>query len=157
MEDNKEIIEVLNDLIRINADRVEGYNNAVNNLGDNDEPMVKSMFYQVAEESQEIKERLTDKVIALGGEPATDTTQRGKVYRVWMDIKATFTGHDVASVLAACEFGEDAAQRAYHTAIDESKDFPDEIKLMIKNQQQLLKMSHDLVRNQRDEKQRVEH
>ena len=151
MEDNnKNIIEVLNDLIKINADRIEGYEKAVSNL-DNSEVMLKSLFYQVSDESQEIKERLTDKVIALGGEPATDTTQRGKVYRVWMDIKATFTGHDTISVLEACEFGEDAAQRAYKTAVEESKDFPDEIKHMIKNQQHLLKMSHDLIRNQRDQ------
>lgn len=150
MKENKKIIDVLNDLIRINGDRMEGYEKAVANI-DNGEVMLKSLFYQIADESQGIKEKLTDKVIALGGEPATDTTERGKIYRVWMDVKATFSGHDATSVLEACEYGEDAAQKAYQAAIGESRDFPDEVKHMISNQQTLLKMSHDLVRNQRDQ------
>ena len=150
MEDNKEIIEVLNDLIKINADRMEGYEKAASNL-DNSEVMLKSIFYQIADESKDIKERLCDKVIVLGGHPATETTERGKVYRVWMDIKATFTGGDTKSTLEACEFGEDAAQRAYKSAIEESADFPDEVKHMIRNQQHLLKMTHDLIRDQRNE------
>jgi uncharacterized protein (TIGR02284 family) len=150
MEDNKQIIGVLNDLIEINADRVEGYNKAVSGL-DVSDAMLKSLFYQVADESQEIKERLTNKVIALGGEPSTDTTIRGKVYRAWMDLRATFTGDDVVSTLEACEFGEDAAQRAYRSALEESKDFPDDIREMIANQQHTLKLSHDLIKNQRDQ------
>jgi uncharacterized protein (TIGR02284 family) len=150
MKENKKIIDVLNDLVKINADRVEGYEKAVSNL-DNSEVMLKSLFYQIADESQGIKEKLTDKVISLGGDPANDTTERGKIYRVWMDIKATFSGHDATSVLEACEYGEDAAQKAYKAAIEESRDFPDEIKHMISNQRTLLKMSHDLIRNQRDQ------
>lgn len=152
MEDNKKIVDVLNDLIKINTDRIRGYEKAIENL-DNSEVMLKSLFYQIADESQEVKERLTDKVVALGGEPADDSTVPGKVYRVWMDIKATFTGHDTTSTLEACEFGEDAAQRAYREAILESKEFPSEIQEMIKNQQHLLKMSHDLIKNQRDQHQ----
>lgn len=150
MEENKKIIEVLNDLIEINADRIKGYEKAAGNL-DSSEVMLRSLFYQIADESQEIKERLADKVVALGGEPATDTTERGKVYRVWMDIKATFSGNDSVSTLEACEFGEDAAQRAYKAAEADSQEFPEEIRHMIKNQQHLLKMSHDLIRNQRDQ------
>lgn len=150
MKDNKKIIEILNDLIEINADRIEGYNKAVSNL-EVSEAMLKSLFYQVADESQEIKEELTNKVIALGGEPSTDTTTRGKVYRAWMDVRATFTGDDVVSTLEACEFGEDAAQRAYRSALEESKEFPDEIREMISNQQHTLKLSHDLIKSQRDQ------
>jgi uncharacterized protein (TIGR02284 family) len=68
-----------------------------------------------------------------------------------MDIKVTFSGNDTQSTLKSCEFGEDAAQRAYKKAIEESAEFPEEVKHMIRNQQHLLKMSHDLIRNQRDE------
>ena len=150
MENDKKIIEVLNDLIEINADRIKGYDKAASNL-ESSEVMLKSLFYQIADESRDIKERLSDKVVSFGGEPSNDTTERGKVYRTWMDVKATFSGDDTQSMLEACEFGEDAAQRAYRDALEESADFPDEIKHMIKNQQHLLKMSHDLIRNQRDE------
>ncbi len=154
MEDNKEIVAVLNDLIKINTDRITGYAKAVENI-DSSEFMLKSLFYQVTDESQEIKERLSEKVIALGGEPANGSTAPGKIYHVWMDIQATFSGDATTSTLAVCEFGEDAVQRAYKEAVAESKDFPDDIQHMIKNQQHLLKMSHDLIRNQRDQNQEV--
>jgi uncharacterized protein (TIGR02284 family) len=152
MEDNKKIIEVLNDLIKINEDRITGYEKAASNL-ENSEVMLKSLFYQISDESQEINNRLTDKVIELGGEPANDYTIPGKIYQLWMDIKATFAGRDSSanSSLEACEFGEDAAQRAYKEAVAESKDFPEPIRHMIKNQQHLLKMAHDLIRNQRNQ------
>src|SRR5687767_8160804 len=127
MEDNKKIVEVLNDLIKINTDRITGYEKAASNV-DNSEVMLKSLFYQISDESQEIKERLIDKVIALGGVPADESTLPGKVYHVWMDLKTTFSGDDTTSTLEACEFGEDAAQRAYQEAEEESKSFPEVIR-----------------------------
>jgi uncharacterized protein (TIGR02284 family) len=153
---NKPIIEVLNDLIQVNNDRIEGYQKAINNIGANN-VMLKTLFYQIAEESHSCKRELTEKVVSLGGEPAdAKTTVAGRVYRVWMDIKATFTGHDTNSTLNACEFGEDAAQKAYKEAIKLSENYPDEIRDLIRSQKNLLRMSHDLIRNMRDQYHEVE-
>lgn len=156
MRDNTKIIDVLNDLIKINGDRITGYENAAGNL-ESSEVMMKSLFYQISDESQEINNRLADKVIALGGEPANDSSVSGKIYHKWMDINAKFSSEDSSTqaMLEACEFGEDAAQKAYKEAVEQSKDFPEEIKDMIKNQQHLLKMSYDLIRNQRNQNHEV--
>jgi uncharacterized protein (TIGR02284 family) len=156
MEDNKKIVDVLNDLIKINGDRITGYEKAASNL-DNSEVMLKSLLYQISDESQEINNRLTDKVILLGGEPATDSSIPGRIYHLWMDLQSTFSREEnsTASTLELCEFGEDAAQRAYKEAMKESKDFPEEIRHMIENQQHLLKMAHDLIRNQRNQNHEV--
>lgn len=148
--ENKKIIEVLNDLIKINNDRIAGYEKAADNL-EGSEVMLKTLFYQIAEESQQLKSDLILKVNTLGGDPATDSTVPGKIYRVWMDVKATFSGDDNKSTLEACEFGEDAAQRAYKDALEDSKDFPSSIRQLIEEQKNTMKMSHDLIRNQRDE------
>jgi uncharacterized protein (TIGR02284 family) len=151
MNDNKKIIMVLNDLIKINVDWITGYEKAINDL-DNSEVMLKTLFNQVSEDSHDIKSQLTDKVIALGGEPASDRTVPGAIYQAWMDVKATFSGHDTGSTLEACEFGEDAAQRAYKAAQKAAEDdFPADIKHMITSQKNLLKMSHDLIKTQRDQ------
>lgn len=150
MNDNKKIIMVLNDLIKINVDRITGYEKAINDL-DNSEVMLKTLFNQVSEDSDDIKSQLTEKVIALGGEPADNRTVPGAIYQAWMDVKATFSGHDTGSTLEACEFGEDAAQRAYKEAQKASEDFPADIKHMINSQKNLLKMSHDLIKTQRDQ------
>ena len=150
MNDNKKIIMVLNDLIKINIDRITGYEKAINDL-DNSEVMLKTLFNQVSEDSEDIKSQLTEKVLALGGEPADNRTVPGAIYQAWMDVKATFSGHDTGSTLEACEFGEDAAQRAYKAAQTAGEDFPVDIKHMITSQKNLLKMSHDLIKTQRDQ------
>ena len=151
MNDTEKIIDVLNDLIKINNDRTEGYENAANNL-DSDEASLKTLFYQLSEESRENKARLMNEINSLGGEPDNDqTTTRGKIFRTWMDARITFSGNDTNATLALCEFGEDAAQRAYSTAVEESSDFPAYIRELILRQQEVLKMSHNLIKNQRDQ------
>lgn len=147
---NKEIVEVLNDLIRINRDRIAGYEKAVENLEDGD-AVLRTLFYQLSDESQKMKEELSNEVRSLGGEPAEDSTMSGKIYRAWMDVKDVFSGDDAKSALEACEYGEDAAQKAYGEAIDDSKDFPDNIQMLIRDQKDILRLSHDLIRNKRDE------
>lgn len=156
MSENKLIIVVLNDLIRINNDRIEGYQKAVENITPSN-AMLKSLFYQIVEESHTCKRELSEKVMSLGGEPANDkSTTPGKIYRVWMDVKATFSGHDVRSTLNACEFGEDAAQKAYKEALEAAEEFPTDIQELIGSQKNLLRMSHDLIRNMRDQFQEIE-
>lgn len=147
---NSEIIEVLNDLIRINRDRIAGYEKAVENLEDGDTTL-RTLFYQLSDESQKMKEQLSSEVTLLGGEPAENSTMSGKIYRAWMDIKDAFTGDDVKSVLEECEYGEDAAQRAYAEAQDDSRDFPENIQRLISDQKATLRSSHDLIRTKRDE------
>jgi uncharacterized protein (TIGR02284 family) len=157
MKTDKKIIEVLNDLIKINNDRIQGYQKAAENVEPSD-ARLKSLFYQISEESYDCRRELAERITALGGDAAEDsTTAPGKIYRVWMDVKATFAGNDTQSTLNACEFGEDAAQKAYKEALNVGSEFPRDITEMIQKQKNLLKMSHDLIRNMRDEYKEVEH
>ncbi|MNY67000.1 hypothetical protein D3C86_2045050 [compost metagenome] len=85
----------------------------------------------------------------MGVEPDTGTTTSGKIYRAWMDIKAVFTGHDRETVLKNCEFGEDAAQKAYKTAL-EAEGLSANIRSLISDQKMELKASHDEIKSLRD-------
>jgi uncharacterized protein (TIGR02284 family) len=154
--ENKTAIEVLNDLIKINNDRIAGYEKAAENVEKTD-VMLKTLFYQTAEESQAYKKELTERVIALGGEPSTSSTAPGKIYRGWMDVKATFSGDDSKAMLEACEYGEDAAQKAYKQALERSEEYPASVRHLIEDQKNMLKMSHDLIRSKRDEYREVTH
>ena len=100
--ENEKIISVLNDLIRINNDRIEGYEKAVKETKDEDADL-KNVFNRMANESRNYRQELTNELRRLGGEPASDTTQLGKIYRVWMDLKSAITGHGRQSVLELCE------------------------------------------------------
>ena len=149
MATNENLVETLNDLVQINNDRIEGYEKAAEETKDIDVDL-KTIFIKMAEESIKYKTELVNEISKLGGEPATGTTGLGKIYRVWMDVKATFTGKDRQSVLEACEFGEDAAQKAYRDALASDAEIDADTRQLITSQQASLKTSHDIIKRYRD-------
>jgi uncharacterized protein (TIGR02284 family) len=148
MKPNEKDIEVLNDLVQINNDRITGYEKAADESRDIDVDL-RSIFARMAEESRQYKSELISLVTKLGGEPATGTTASGKIYRAWMDVKATFTGKDRHAILASCEYGEDAAQKAYKDALGEDG-VSVEVREVITKQKASLRTSHDLIKQYRD-------
>ena len=104
---------LLNDLILINNDRVVGYQKAMDELKDEDADL-KLLFQEKVNQSNEFKAELTEMVIKTGHEVVTGTTNAGKIYRVWMDVKAFFGGFDRKVVLDNCENVENAALIAYN-------------------------------------------
>lgn len=140
--------ETLNDLIQINNDRVAGYEKAIAELKAEDSDL-KALFVKMIGESHQHKMALATEVQALGEEIETGTTGSGKIYRAWMDVKAIFTGHDRKTVLNNCEFGEDAAQKAYKMAIAE-EGLSANLKALITEQKAALRISHDEIKALRD-------
>jgi uncharacterized protein (TIGR02284 family) len=149
MSNTKETIEMLNDLIQINNDRIAGYEKAIKETKSEDEDL-KVLYASMIAESHRNKIALATEVQALGAEADKGTTTSGKIYRAWMDVKAVFGGHDRHAVLANCEAGEDAAQRAYRSAL-EHDGLPAFIKDLLSQQQQTLKESHDEIKSLRDQ------
>ena len=149
MATNDNLIEVLNDLIRINNDRVVGYQEAIEDAKDIDVDL-KTVFNRMADESKQYAAELTQEVVRAGGEPATGTTTSGKIYRVWMDVKATFSGKSRQAVLESSEFGEDAAQKAYDSALNSDTDLTPEVRQLITHQKTALQSSHDLIKKYRE-------
>ena len=127
-----ELTGVLKDLIRINNDRIEGYEKAISYSKDIDADL-HGTFSKMIDESRKLKEVLVSALRDEGDsmDDIESTTNSGKIYRVWMDVRSAFSGKDKKSVLDLCEFGEDAAQNAYQQALE-------------------LKKSHDLIKSYRD-------
>ncbi|MDF2381689.1 PA2169 family four-helix-bundle protein [Nostoc ellipsosporum NOK] len=146
---NEKTTETLNDLIRINNDRIEGYERAEKETDSNDADL-RALFSSMASESRQYVNELTKHVAGAGAEPADGTTVSGKIYRAWMDVKATFSGKDRKAILASCEFGEDAAQKAYDEALASDAELPTEIRQLIMDQKTSLKKSHDQIKAMRD-------
>lgn len=140
--------EILNDLIQINNDRVAGYEKAIEELKPEDSDL-KSLFVKMIGESHQYKMTLATEVQVLGEEAEVGTTNSGKVYRAWMDVKAIFTGHDRKTVLNNCEFGEDAAQKAYKMALAE-EDLSSDLRSLITEQKAQLRVAHDEIKALRD-------
>jgi uncharacterized protein (TIGR02284 family) len=146
---NEKTAEALNDLIRINNDRIKGYEKAADETKAKDTDL-QAIFGQMAAESRSYVNDLKEYVNVSVAEPATDTTTSGKIYRAWMDVKATFTGKDRKAILASCEYGEDAAQKAYETALSSDAELPVDIRQLIMDQKGSLKRSHDRIKQMRD-------
>ena len=145
----EELVEVLNDLIKINNDRIEGYERAADETKDIDITL-KAVFTKMADESRKHVSELTTHVNSLGGDTETGTTVSGKIYRAWMDVKAAVTGKDRHSILASCEYGEDQAQRAYEKALASDADLDVDTRQLITSQKESLKASHDNIKQMRD-------
>jgi uncharacterized protein (TIGR02284 family) len=142
------IIVILNDLIRINHDRIVGYEKAIDELKDENADL-RVLFQRYITESRQYAQELTQEVTRLGGNPTDGTTNSGKIYRVWMDLKAAVTGHDRKTILDNCEFGEDAAQKAYDTALN-LEELEPSLRDLIVRQKAVLKAGHDEVKRLRD-------
>ena len=149
MQNIKETIEVLNDLIQINNDRITGYEKAIRETKAEDEDL-KILFATMIAESHRNKIALATEVQTMGAEVENGTTTSGKIYRAWMDVKAVFTGHDRHTVLANCEAGEDAAKKAYRTAL-EHESLPAYIRELLVQQEGALLASHDEIKSLRDQ------
>jgi len=147
--ENDKIITVLDDLLQINHDRVEGYQKAIDELKPEDADL-RTLFTRYTTQSREFSEELTREITRLGGDPSKGTTNSGKIYRVWMDLKAAIKGKDRKTILENCEFGEDAAQKAYDTALNTDIEFEPSIRDLIVKQKAALKTGHDEVKRLRD-------
>ena len=154
MANQDELAGVLNDLIKINNDRIEGYQRAIDETKDIDVDL-KAICQKMADQSMKYVNELTQEVARLGEDATTSTTISGKAYRVWMDLKAAVSGHSKKSVLENCEFGEDVAQKAYDAALESDSYMTTEIRQLIANQKSELKTAHDTIRDYRDIQEKV--
>lgn len=154
MEKTQETIDILNDLILINNDRIAGYEKAMEELKADDKAGQEDLdltvlFEKMIDDSRQMRNALGQEVQVLGGKMAEGTMSSGKIYRAWMDLKAIFTGRDRHIILSNCEEGEDAAQRAYKEALKE-EGLPHFLYDLIRGQKELLKDSHDEIKALRD-------
>jgi len=155
MENNKEIIENLNDLVQINNDRIVGYENALKQIEEEEiqeegvETELRNLFLSHIDDSRRFKLQLAKEVEVLGADAETDTSTSGKLHRAWMDVKTTFTGHSKKSILEECEFGEDAIKKAYESAL-ENENLPAYLRDILNNQLSVLVDAHDEINALRD-------
>lgn len=146
--DKEKSIDVLNKLIEINNDRIEGYETASKETEETD---LKTLFAHFIKTSQKCKQELVAEVLHLGGSPIEGTKTTGKFFRVWMDVKAALTGKDRKAIINSCEYGEDTAVDTYEKVLrnDLDKITPAQ-QTLVSAQHLLIKADHDKVRSMQD-------
>ncbi|MEX0661565.1 MAG: PA2169 family four-helix-bundle protein [Balneolaceae bacterium] len=111
-----EVIDILNELVVVNNDRIEGYETASEISG---EIELKNMFAEFAQTSHKCKRELMEVVLSLGGSMATGTKTTGKFFRAWIEVKSALIEKDRKTVLESCGYGEEKALETYREAIRE--------------------------------------
>jgi len=138
MQKNAKWIDALNRLVRINYERVYGYEKAIQDIDHADEDLV-TIFNHNASQSRINVHELRQIIHYLGGKPIMDPTTRGKLLRIWMDFKDALISKDRKVVLDACEARELAVQYAYDEVLSNNVLFPNSIRLDIIRQKRLLR------------------
>ncbi len=146
--DKQKTITVLNSIVQINNDRIEGYETAAKETEELD---FKTMFADFIDTSEQCNADLVGEVEKLGGEPTKSTRVTGKIFRAWMDIKTALTGNDREAILNSCEFGEKAAQDAYTSVLkNDLENLTLEHQTMLIRQKDLLQADHSKIKSLRD-------
>jgi uncharacterized protein (TIGR02284 family) len=145
---SKETASVLEDLIKINNDRIEGYEKALKELKPEDTDL-RLLFLRAIDQSRGIKMILGNELQTLKESIPSGTSVSGAIHRAWLELKATFTGHGRHAILASCEFGEDALQKVYESALA-SEHLPEYLSTIVLEEKQDLKSFHDEIKALRD-------
>ena len=119
MKSNQNDPNILNDLIKINNDRIEGYKLAVDLANEQGEGTREAVFNQLAAQSEKFIAELSP-LVELAGQYATDRTKlSGELFRLWMVIRSKLSGGNMQSLLEQCERGEAAFSEVYEKALAE--------------------------------------
>jgi len=116
--ENKKEVSVLNDLLHITNDRIEGFAKVEGKIWEK-YPDEKEEYARMISLGKVMKNELIDLIRENGGEANDSASVAGALHRTWIDIKNSFTiGNTEESVLENVIFGEKAAVDAYQSAID---------------------------------------
>jgi uncharacterized protein (TIGR02284 family) len=146
MQKNEELIGMLNDLIRINNDRFEGYKKALKLTREIDQDL-RILFYKMADESRKNTSALITQVLRLRSMEVTGAGFTGNVYQEWLESKQEFSAIDRHGILTYCEYMEVMVQRAYDSALGIEAHIPDNISHTLKTQKREMKGSNHIVKS----------
>ncbi len=146
MYQNEKMAGWLNDLVRINHDRIKGYEYAIEELGNGNHDL-KTVFQEKISQSKTYVNNLEIYVRSQGEKPAEDTTISGKLFRIWMDFKATLASDDRTAVLNSCVFGENAALKEYESVLSADTEIPGEVLQMLVEQRDTIRQSHAYIKS----------
>lgn len=142
--------DLLNQLVEINNDRIEGYEKAISLLSNEDNYGLQAIFEKYRDQSIQFKSDLVPLVFREGDKPTDETRTSGKLFRAWMEIKSAVTPYTAKAVLESCERGEDEFKKVYKDALAKAQQAPLNMLSIIQSQANLQLQAHDHIKELRD-------
>jgi uncharacterized protein (TIGR02284 family) len=141
--DDIKTIGLLNNLIIVNNDRIEGYEMAIEETEEND---LKLLFSQFIQTSVKCKSELLSEVRRLEAEAFISDRRKASFFTTWTEVKSALNSKNRKVILDACEEGENVVKKNYEDTIrDHGTDLSINELAMLKNQYMDLKNDHDRV------------
>ncbi|MEO6903839.1 MAG: hypothetical protein ABI315_11935 [Bacteroidia bacterium] len=147
MEIKEQLFESLNDLLKINSERITDYRKITDELEVANldiYAVCDKIIYQSQVNNMEL-ENLSNKIACS----LAYTYISGKAHRIWLKLKSVFIAKDRISILNFMDFNEEAAEKAYEYVINELS-ISSEIKNVLTRQQLSLKTLHDIIKQIND-------
>tara|TARA_R110001592_G_scaffold25765_4_gene97492 strand:+ start:182 stop:664 length:483 start_codon:yes stop_codon:yes gene_type:complete len=130
MSYTEKLIDKLNDVLRRSYDAMEGYENAIDDMS---EEQLKNFFKNQVMERRVFAQELTTEVAALGGDPVTQSSFKASLHRAWMDLKSSIASSNTEEVLQECIRGEETARDDYQDILESDLSLPPRVTNMLKN------------------------
>lgn len=141
MKTTEQTVSVLNDLLQITNDRIEGFGKVEGKIWEM-YPDIKDEYARMISQSKVMKNELINLITEKNGTPDDSTSVPGAIHRTWIDIKNSFTAGNIEeSTLENVVFGERAAIEAYQNALD-SGDLCEKSEKVVSEQLHSLKESY---------------
>lgn len=118
---NIKLVESLNNLLKRSNDATEGYKHVAEQV---ESDTYKDLFAQYASQRKRFADQLISEINVLGGEPDNNTSIKGDIHHMWIDIRGVLSQHNENDMLAECERGEKALIDAYEEVLKGDVNIP---------------------------------
>ncbi len=139
MENNK-TVDVLNNLLQITNDRLEGFKN-VDAKMISSYPKLRQEYDHAVIQSNRFRTELSSLIQEKGGDPDDNATVAGGLHRTWIDVKNALSFNKGEATLENVLFGEKAAIKAFENAVHSGDLCPESTEVVL-NQLNELKDSY---------------
>lgn len=143
MSDTGHDVSTLNSLIATTIDSIDGYTEAAKN---SEGGRFAALFTSRATERRSVASRLQQEVRNLGGTPEDDGTVLAGAHRMFLNLKATVTGHDDKAIINEVEAGEDHIKAKFEDAIRD-QELSTIVRNVIEQSYVSVKAGHDEMRD----------
>lgn len=146
MEKYAELINLLNDLIRIHIDRVKELKKRIKQLGKDSE--LVPLFKRLISESCEFKEQLVKEVQKKGGQVINIAGNSGRIYNSWKEFKNWLSQKKDLSILEMVQYNTRAALKVYKEAVFMIANIPADALDLIATQKAHLRRGCEIIERQ---------
>jgi len=145
MADQKDVQNILQELIETCRDGQNGYRDAAEHTKDAE---IRSFFLEQSLERARFAGELEELLREFGeSNPDRSGSVAGALHRKWIDAKSALGGGD-HTILESVEQGEDSAKKAYEKALNAS--LPANVLEVVRRQAESVRAAHDHVKLLRD-------